>query len=127
MDNVTSVDDIIQRAKDLQSEGDKRKIIQSIIEGKTKRGVLGNEFFDINKKIVDLSNPMISDEGMKLVELYYTEELDPEGRGYQNLMRMMMKDGIFKYLPKQDNGWVDFITPFMKLTRKEKKRYKNKI
>ena len=127
MDNVTSVDDIIQRAKDLQSEGDKRKIIQSIIEGKTKRGVLGNEFFDINKKIVDLSNPMISDEGMKLVELYYTEELDPEGRGYQNLMRMMMKDGIFKYLPKQDDGWVDFITPFMKLTRKEKKRYKNKI
>jgi hypothetical protein len=41
-------------------------------------------------------------------------------------MRMMNEDGIFKYLPKQDDGWVDFLTPFMKLSRKEKKRYKNK-
>jgi 5'-3' exonuclease len=127
LDNVISVDDIIQRTKELQSEGDNRKILQSIKEGKTKRGVLGKEFFDINKKVVDLSSPMISNEGMEMVELYYTEELDPEGRGYQNLMRMMMSDGIFKYLPKKDDNWVEFITPFMKLTRKEKKRYKNKI
>ena len=83
-------------------------------------------FHTNNKKVVDLSSPMISNEGMEMVELYYTEELDPEGRGYQNLMRMMMSDGIFKYLPKQDDDWVDFLTPFMKLTRKEKKRYKNK-
>lgn len=126
LDKETSVDDILRRTEELQSEGDKRKILESIITGKTKRGVLGKEFFDINKKVVDLSDPMISDEGKEEVELYYSEELDPEGRGYQNLMRMMMKDGIFKYLPKQDDGWVDFLTPFMKLTRKEKKRYKNK-
>lgn len=126
LDKETSVDDILRRTEELQSEGDKRKILESIITGKTKRGVLGKEFFDINKKVVDLSIPMISDEGKEEVELYYSEELDPEGRGYQNLMRMMMKDGIFKYLPKQDDGWVDFLTPFMKLTRKEKKRYKNK-
>jgi len=41
-------------------------------------------------------------------------------------MRMMMKDGIFKYLPKHDNAWVEFLTPFMKLTRKEKRRFKTK-
>lgn len=126
LDKVVSVDDIIERAEELQSEGDKRKILESIKTGKTKRGVLGKEFFDINKKVVDLSNPMISDEGKEEVELYYSEELDPEGRGYQNLMRMMMSDGIFKYLPKQDDAWVEFLTPFMKLTRKEKKRFKNK-
>ena len=28
--------------------------------------------------------------------------------------------------PNRDDDWVDFLTPFMKLTRKEKKRYKNK-
>lgn len=126
LDKVVSVDDIIERAEELQSEGDKRKILESIKTGKTKRGVLGKEFFDINKKVVDLSNPMISDEGKEEVGLYYSEELDPEGRGYQNLMRMMMSDGIFKYLPKQDDAWVEFLTPFMKLTRKEKKRFKNK-
>ena len=69
---------------------------------------------------------MISDEGKEEVELYYTEELDPEGRGYQNLMRMMMMMESSSTYPNRDDGWVDFLTPFMKLTRKEKKRYKNK-
>jgi len=36
----------------------------------------------------------------------------------------MMNDGIFKYLPKGDDKWVYFLTPFLKLTRKEKRNYK---
>lgn len=126
LDNLMSVDNILTRTKELLSEGDKRKILDNIVTGKTKRGVLGEQFFNINKKVVDLSNPMISNEGKEEVELFYKEELDPEGRGYQNLMRMMMNDGIFKYLPKQDDAWVEFLQPFMKLTRKEKKRFKTK-
>ena len=75
-------------------------------------------------QLVDLSVPLLTEEARELVELYYSEDIDPEGRGYQNLMRMMMDDGIFKYLPKTDNAWVYFLTPFMKLTRKEKRRFK---
>jgi len=44
----------------------------------------GNEFFEINEKIVDLSNPLITDDAKELVELYYRESLDPDGRGYKN-------------------------------------------
>jgi hypothetical protein len=33
----------------------------------------------------------------------------------------MVKDGMFKFLPKNDEAWVDFIRPFMKLIRKEKR------
>ena len=90
--------------------------------GKTKRGVYGEEFYVINKSLVDLSLPLLTDEARELVELYYKEDIDPEGRGYQNLMRMMMNDGIFKYLPKTDNAWVYFLTPFMKLNKKRKKK-----
>ena len=39
---------------------------------------------------------------------------------------MMMKAGMLKYLPKHDNAWVEFLNPFMKLTRKEKRRFKTK-
>lgn len=127
LDNVVSVDNIISRAEELIEEGDKRKVLHSLVEGKTKDGVLGNQFFDLNKKLVDLSEPLIDDDGKEEVESFYRDELDPDGRGYQNLMRMMNEDGIFKYLPKQDDAWVEFLQPFMKLTRKEKKRFKNKI
>ena len=77
-------------------------------------------FFEINKKIVDLSEPLIDDEGKEMVELYYKETLDPNGRGHRNLIKMMMEDGFFKFLPKGDDAWVNFLKPFLKLTRKEK-------
>jgi hypothetical protein len=67
---------------------------------------------------------LITEDAKQQVELYYTEDLDPEGRGYKNLMKMMIDDGFFKYLPKYDNAWVEFLQPILKLTRKEKKRNK---
>lgn len=125
VENVLSVDDILTKGEQLHKDDKNNKALQNLLSGKTKRGVYGNEFFVINKTLVDLSNPLIDDEAKIEVETYYKEDIDPEGRGYKNLMRMMMEDGIFKYLPKTDDGWVYFLTPFMKLTRKEKRRFKN--
>ena len=126
VDNVTSVNDIIQRAEELHKTDKDNRALQNLLSGKTRRGIFGEEFFEINTKLVDLSEPLLTEESKETIELYYKENLDPDGRGYKNLMRMMMSDGIFKYLPKHDNAWVEFLTPFMKLTRKEKRRFKNK-
>ena len=38
-------------------------------------------------------------------------------------MKLMMEDGLFKFLPKTDDAWVYFLKPFLKLTRKEKRNY----
>ena len=97
------------------------KSLSNILTGKSKSGILGEEFYNMNKKIVDLLNPLITDEGMELVEQIHKDTIDPTDRGYKNLMRMMVKDGMFKFLPKNDEAWVDFLRPFMKLTRKEKR------
>jgi len=97
------------------------KTLSNILTGKTKSTILGEEFYNTNKKIVDLSNPLITDDGKTLVEQIYTDTIDPTDRGYKNLMRMMMEDGLFKYLPKDDEAWVNFLTPFTKLIRKEKR------
>jgi hypothetical protein len=51
----------------------------------------------------------------------YNERLDPTDRSYKNLLKLMRDDGFFKFLPKKDDAWVDFVKPFMKLSRKEKK------
>ena len=96
------------------------------MEGKTKSTIFGEQFYTTNKTIVDLSNPLITDDGKELVEQILTDSIDPTDRGYKNLMRMMMEDGLFKYLPKNDEAWVNFLKPFMKLTRKEKRNTTNK-
>ena len=87
---------------------------------------MGDDFFKINKILVDLSEPLINEEGKEMVREYHSESMDPDGRGHRNLIRMMMDDGFFKYLPKGDDAWVNFIKPFLKLSRKEKTKFRNK-
>lgn len=124
LDQTVTITDILIKAETLLKEDKGNKSLQNLLSGKTKTGVYGEEFFIINEKIIDLSKPLITDEAKELVELYYRESLDPDGRGYRNLLKMMMEDGFFKFLPKVDDAWVDFVRPYMKLTRKEKKNYK---
>ena len=125
LEKPVSITDILEKAENLLKENKNNKTLQNLISGKTKSGVYGEEFFVINEKIINLSNPLITDDAKELVELYYRETLDPDGRGHRNLIKMMMEDGFFKYLPKGDDAWVNFVRPFMKLTRKEKRNYNN--
>jgi 5'-3' exonuclease len=115
-----TIEEILDKARNI-GQKKKPKALENILIGKTKSGTFGQDFFEINKKIVDLHNPLITEEGKELVKQIHTDTIDPTDRGYKNLMRMMMEDGLFKYLPKNDEAWVNFLKPFMKLTRKEKR------
>ena len=115
-----TTNELLDNARIIQQKK-KSKVLDNILTGRTKSGIFGNGFYAENKRIVDLSNPLITYEGKELVEQIQNDTIDPTDRGYKNLMRMMMEDGLFKYLPKDDEAWVNFLKPFMKLTRKEKR------
>jgi len=120
LEKSCTIEEILDNARSIEQKK-KPKALENILIGKTKNGTFGEQFFETNKKIVDLHNPLITDDGKELVEQIHTDTIDPTDRGYKNLMRMMMEDGLFKYLPKNDEAWVNFLKPFMKLTRKEKR------
>ena len=120
LEKLCTIEEILDNARNNEQKK-KPKALENILIGKTKSGTFGQDFYETNKKIVDLHNPLITEEGKELVEQIYTDTIDPTDRGYKNLMRMMMEDGLFKYLPKNDEAWVNFLRPFMKLTRKEKR------
>jgi len=126
LEQDVTINDILSKAENLLKEDKENNTLKNLLTGKTRTGIYGEEFFEINQKIVDLSNPLIDDEGREVVELYYKETLDPDGRGHRNLIKMMMEDGFFKFLPKGDDAWVNFLKPFLKLTRKEKHNFKTK-
>jgi DNA polymerase-1 len=119
-DKPCTIEEILDNARNIPQKKP-IKVLNNILTGKSKSTILGEEFYATNKKIVDLSNPLITDDGKELVMQILTEDIDPTDRGYKNLMRMMMEDGLFKYLPKNDEAWVNFLKPFMKLIRKEKR------
>ena len=121
LEKPCTIEELLDNARNIPQKKPIKTLL-NILTGKTKSTILGEEFYNTNKKIVDLSNPLITDDGKTLVEQIYTDTIDPTDRGYKNLMRMMMEDGLFKYLPKDDEAWVNFLTPFTKLIRKEKRK-----
>ena len=126
LDSEISLTDILTKGELLLKEQQTNVVLGNLLSGKTKEGIMGDDFFKINKKLVDLSEPLIDEEGKEMVREYYSESMDPDGRGHRNLIRMMMDDGFFKYLPKGDDSWVNFLKPFLKLSRKEKTKFRNK-
>ena len=115
-----TLQEVLDEAKAL-FEQNKSKTLSNLISGISKSGLVGDEFFEKTGKIIDLRNPLITDEGRTKVYEIYSEKLDPTDRSYTNLLKLMRDDGFFKFLPKRDDAWVDFVKPFMKLSRKEKK------
>ena len=124
LENEVSITDILQRAEQIFEQEKNNSVIKNLLTGKTKSGIYGEEYFQINSQIIDLSKPLITDEAKGIVELYQKETLDPSDREYKNVMKMMIEDGLFKFLPKQDDAWIYFLKPFLKLTRKEKRNHK---
>jgi len=109
-------------------ENDKNnRIINNLLTGVTKHGVLGEEFFNVNSHIVSLDNPFLTNEAKTYINDLITETMDPDGRSYKNTMKMMMEDGIFLLLPKSDDAWIKFLNPFLRLTRKEKNKKTIKV
>jgi 5'-3' exonuclease len=109
-------------------ENDKHnKSITNFITGVTKYGVLGEEFFQVNEKIVSLDSPFLTEDAKESISSLVNDYMDSEGRSYKNTMKMMIEDGLFLLLPKSDDAWIKFLNPFLRLTRKEKNKKTIKI
>ena len=123
LEKEMTIEEIITIAEAKFKEDKENRLIGNILSGKTKRGVFGEEFLNINKQIVDLTVPLLTDEAKNDIIELVNEPLDPEGRGWQNLIKMMHEDGLFQFLPKRDDGWTEFFTPLLKLARNEKQTF----
>ena len=118
----------IREKTNLLFEDDKHNwLLRNLLTGVTKHGVFGEEFYEINNRIVSLDEPFLTDEAKENIIALINENLDPEGRSYKNTMKMMMEDGLFQVLPKSDDAWTNFLNPFLRLTRKEKNKRTIKI
>ena len=84
-----SVDDIKKRAGELIEERKKEKkkplqIHENILNGVSNKQYDG-DFYEINKKIIDLSNPILTKEAKKNIDNMMYAPLDPCGRSFENL------------------------------------------
>ncbi len=126
-DRMVTIEEVLERINLLFEKDKHNWLYKNILTGVTKHGVFGEEFFHVNKRIVSLDEPFLTDEAKETINSLINDVLDPEGRSYKNTMKMMMEDGIFQLLPKSDDAWTLFLNPFLRLTRKEKNKRTIKI
>ena len=59
----------------------------------------------------------------ELDELFETP-IDPEDRTTKNVIKMMLEDGLTMAIPGGRDGYINFLTPFLRIIKKEKNYFK---
>lgn len=118
-----TLDEVIERARKVNEDRlkEKKKPLQwakNIVEGVTD-GAQGDKIYEINKKIIDLKNPLMTDEAKELMDSMMYTPLDPEGRSYDNLYKILCDAGVDDLTNPSRFG--NFFVEYSYLIEKEKK------
>ena len=94
---------------------------ENIVNG-VCNGNYNGDFYEINKKIIDLSNPLLTDDAIEEIDSMMYNVQDIEGRSFSNLYNYIVEDGIDEL--KNESKFASFFEQFKILADKEIKRYK---
>lgn len=119
-----TLEDIISKIESIQSERKNRlKTLDNIIN-KVTVGVQGNDIYEINEKIINLKKPLLTETSKTELDNLFDTPIDPEDRTTKNVIKMMIDDGLTMALPGGRDGYINFLTPFLRIIKKEKNYYK---
>lgn len=118
-----TLEEVIEKAKEINEKRvlNKKKPLKwaENIVNKVTDGCQGEKIYEINERIIDLKNPLMSDEAKELMESIMYAPIDPEDRTMENLYNIIIKYDIDKL--KDPTTFGNFFSEFMYLIDKEKK------
>lgn len=117
------LEEVVSRARELNEERVKNKKkplkwAENIVNRVTD-GVQGDMVYEINRKIIDLRNPLMTDEAKELMGVMMYAPMDSEDRSLENLYNLILKYDIDKL--KDTTTFGNFFSEFMNVVEKEKK------
>ena len=106
----TSLEAVIERSKVLLEErkAEKKKPLKSlenIVNGVTD-GIQGKDIYEINRKIIDLSEPLLTDEAKDGLNNEMHAPLSDEGRDIKNIYDIIYKNGMNDLLDEKIFGSI---------------------
>ena len=122
-----SLNEIFSKINHIQNERKTRlKTLDNILNGVTD-GVQKDRLYEVNETIINLRNPILTDECRENLNTIIESPIDPEDRNTKNVLSMMIEDGFVMAIPGGRDGYIDFLTPFLSIIKKEKKYFKQTI
>lgn len=118
-----TINGVLERAKLLKSERQEAgkselKSLTNILERNTD-GPQGKDVYLINEKIVNLKNPLMTEEAIKNIKDLINGTISQEGRGTKNAMIMMKQDGLERTIGPY--RYADYLVPYKQLMDRENK------
>lgn len=122
-----TLNEIINRAKLLQEERRENKktslkTLENIINGVTD-GPQGDKLYEINKLLVDLKQPMITEEAKEELNDLINGRFDTNTRNIKNVFQYMKLDGLEKTIGS--TRYPEYLIPFKQLIEREIKKNQN--
>lgn len=119
--------EILIEAKNIQEEriNQKKKplqAIENILERKTD-GIQGKSIYEINNRLMNLKNPLITDSVIDKFEDVTLSPMDTTNRSIENIYRKVKETGLDRLI--NEDRWENYMVPFVKIMNKEKEMYKN--
>lgn len=118
-----TLEEVIEKASKINEQriSEKKKPLKwaENIVNKVTDGCQGEKIYDINEKIIDLHNPLMTDEAKEVIEGMMYAPIDPTDRTMENLYNIIVKYDIDTL--KDATTFGNFFSEFMYLIDKEKK------
>jgi 5'-3' exonuclease len=119
-----TLDEIIEKAKvlrDQRIESKKKplKVLDNLINGTTD-GVQGDRLYEINTALVDLKNPMMTEDAIQELDDLKEGEFNTTNRGIKNVLVKMKQDGLERTMGS--DRYSEYLIPFKQLIEREFKK-----
>ena len=118
-----TLDEVIRKAgsiNETRSAEKKKPLVwaSNIVNGVTD-GAQGGRLYEINRKIIDLTNPLMTEEAKELLSSMMHEPLDMTDRSFENLYEIVCGAGIDELTDTAK--FSQFFSEMLSLSEKEKK------
>lgn len=124
MEKTLTLDYIFSKIEEIQKERKSRfKSLDNILNKVTK-GSQKEMIYEVNEKLIDLTNPLLTEDSKSDLDYLFKTTMDPEGRNIKNVINMMIEDGLMWAIPGGREGYINFLQPFLSIIKKEKNYYK---
>ena len=125
IDHKIDLETVVRRSKELLEErkANKQKplkVLENIVNGVTD-GCQGDKLYEINRKIIDLSEPLLTDEARKTLDDTAFYVMDTSERSSKNAYKLIEKYRMFEMLDERKFG--DILAPYSRIILMENRRY----
>jgi 5'-3' exonuclease len=120
-----NLETVIRRSKELleerkQAKKKPLKSLENIVNGVTD-GCQGDKIYEINKKIIDLSEPLLTEEAKKELDDVLYAPIDTSDRSLKNVYKIVEQNKMYEITNETKFG--NAFAPYNRIQMMENKRF----